>query len=174
MTVGWTKRVKTLHRVQMKAYSRAARRPPRRQRQPIASALVAGGVRALCRSTCTASYQRTRRASDVRRRRALLCDEAEGRFERESRAGACVPSASARMDLGLRVRPIIVGIGRALDRMNAYLLRCTPHPENWTPRIDRLNVGDWKCAPKARIISGGRFHPESCRLIRKLTSGLAV
>src|SRR5262249_17361800 len=30
---------------------------------------------------------------------------------------------------------------------------------------------DWQCASKARIISGGRFHPESCRLIRKLTSG---
>jgi hypothetical protein len=23
----------------------------------------------------------------------------------------------------------------------------------------------WQCAPKARITSGGRFHPESCRLI---------
>jgi hypothetical protein len=33
-------------------------------------------------------------------------------------------------------------------------------------------VAIWQCAPKARIISGGRFHPESCRLIRKLTSGL--
>ena len=31
----------------------------------------------------------------------------------------------------------------------------------------------WQCASKARIISGGRFHPESCRLIRKLTSSLA-
>ena len=30
-----------------------------------------------------------------------------------------------------------------------------------------------KCASKARIIYGGRFHPESCRLIRKLTSGAA-
>jgi hypothetical protein len=29
-----------------------------------------------------------------------------------------------------------------------------------------LLVGKWLCAPKARIISGGRFHPESCRLIR--------
>jgi hypothetical protein len=24
----------------------------------------------------------------------------------------------------------------------------------------------WQCAPKARIISGGGIHPESCRLIR--------
>ena len=24
----------------------------------------------------------------------------------------------------------------------------------------------WPCAPKAQIISGGRFHPENCRLIR--------
>ena len=30
-----------------------------------------------------------------------------------------------------------------------------------------------ECASTARIIYGGRFHPESCRLIRKLTSGLA-
>ncbi len=35
------------------------------------------------------------------------------------------------------------------------------------------NVRIWQCAPKARIISGGRFHPESCRLIWKLTSGSA-
>src|SRR5664279_4670553 len=28
------------------------------------------------------------------------------------------------------------------------------------------------CAPKARVTSGGRFHPESCRLIWQLTSGL--
>jgi hypothetical protein len=27
-------------------------------------------------------------------------------------------------------------------------------------------VAYWQCAPKARIISGGGFHPESCRLIR--------
>src|SRR4051794_8350535 len=30
-----------------------------------------------------------------------------------------------------------------------------------------------ECASTARIIYEGRFHPESCRLIRKLTSGLA-
>jgi transposase len=28
------------------------------------------------------------------------------------------------------------------------------------------DVRKWQCAPKARIISGGRIHPESCRLIR--------
>src|ERR1700675_2655865 len=27
------------------------------------------------------------------------------------------------------------------------------------------DVAYWQCAPKARITSGGRFHPESCRLI---------
>ena len=27
-------------------------------------------------------------------------------------------------------------------------------------------VCTWQCAPKARIISGGGIHPESCRLIR--------
>jgi hypothetical protein len=27
-------------------------------------------------------------------------------------------------------------------------------------------VWTWQCAPKARIISGGRIHPESCRLFR--------
>jgi hypothetical protein len=25
-----------------------------------------------------------------------------------------------------------------------------------------VNVGNWQCASKARIISGGRIHPESC------------
>ena len=28
------------------------------------------------------------------------------------------------------------------------------------------HVRNWQCAPKARIISGGGIHPESCRLIR--------
>jgi transposase len=37
-------------------------------------------------------------------------------------------------------------------------------------RPARLRRGQ-ECASKARIIYGGRFHPESCRLIRKLTSG---
>ena len=35
------------------------------------------------------------------------------------------------------------------------------------------NVWKWQCAPKARITSGGGFHPESCRLIWSLTSGSA-
>jgi hypothetical protein len=30
----------------------------------------------------------------------------------------------------------------------------------------RADVAYWQCAPKARITSGGRFQPESCRLIR--------
>ena len=38
--------------------------------------------------------------------------------------------------------------------------------ERLHPRLRRRQ----KCASKARIIYGGRFHPESCRLIRKLTS----
>ena len=40
---------------------------------------------------------------------------------------------------------------------------------SWRKRYARelaFNVAYWPCAPKARIISGGRFHPESCRLIR--------
>src|SRR5262249_59024613 len=28
------------------------------------------------------------------------------------------------------------------------------------------DVAYWPCAPKARITSGGRFHPDSCRLVR--------
>jgi hypothetical protein len=32
-------------------------------------------------------------------------------------------------------------------------------------RLWLLDVAYWQCAPKARITSGGRFHPESCRLI---------
>jgi three-Cys-motif partner protein len=34
-------------------------------------------------------------------------------------------------------------------------------------RSDAIGMGhvcNWPCAPKARTISGGRFHPESCRL----------
>ena len=29
----------------------------------------------------------------------------------------------------------------------------------------------YACAPKARVTCGGRFHPDSCRLVWKLTSG---
>jgi hypothetical protein len=39
-----------------------------------------------------------------------------------------------------------------------------------TPKLD--DVSFWQCAPKAQTISGGRFYPESCRLIRKLPNGL--
>jgi hypothetical protein len=31
--------------------------------------------------------------------------------------------------------------------------------------------GKLGCAPKARVTCGGRFHPDSCRLVWKLTSG---
>ncbi len=46
----------------------------------------------------------------------------------------------------------------------APLARRTDHPANraGTPGHE---VRFWQCAPKARITSGGRFHPESCRLI---------
>ena len=47
-----------------------------RRRKPVASALVADGVRACCRSTCATSRQRRRGASGVRPRRSLLRDEA--------------------------------------------------------------------------------------------------
>jgi nucleoside-diphosphate-sugar epimerase len=47
-----------------------------RRRKPVASALVADGVRADCRSTRATSRQRRRGASGVRPRRGLLRDEA--------------------------------------------------------------------------------------------------
>src|SRR5262249_18592827 len=59
-----------------------------RRRKPVASALVAAGVRACCRSTCATSRQRRRGASSVRPRRGLLRHEAQGRFARESPARA--------------------------------------------------------------------------------------
>jgi hypothetical protein len=40
-----------------------------------------------------------------------------------------------------------------------------------TARPIKMRAPLW-CASKARITCGGRFHPESCRLIWKLTSGL--
>ena len=33
------------------------------------------------------------------------------------------------------------------------------------PPLEQELCGKLGCAPKACIISGGRFHPESCRLI---------
>ena len=47
-----------------------------RRRKPVASALVADGVRACCRSTCATSRQRRTGASGIRARRGLLRDEA--------------------------------------------------------------------------------------------------
>jgi hypothetical protein len=40
--------------------------------------------------------------------------------------------------------------------------RADPHLAG---RVVGRDVSSWQCAPKARITSGGRFHPESCRLI---------
>ena len=37
--------------------------------------------------------------------------------------------------------------------------------ENRVFLVKHSYVSGWQCAPKARITSGGRFHPESCRLI---------
>jgi hypothetical protein len=71
-----------------------------RRRKPVASARVADGVRACCRSTCATSRQRRRGASNVRPRRGLLRDEAQGRFARENPARARVPSAPTRVDSG--------------------------------------------------------------------------
>jgi NAD dependent epimerase/dehydratase family len=74
-------------RVQLRAYRRCGRGDrcragvpagsvQHRRRKPVASALVADGVRACCRSTRAASRQRRRGASSVRPRRGLLRDEA--------------------------------------------------------------------------------------------------
>jgi hypothetical protein len=45
--------------------------------------------------------------------------------------------------------------------------------ERMRPKLSKLAFVLVLCVPKARIASGGRFHPESCRLIWQLTSGLA-
>jgi len=71
-----------------------------RPRKPVPSARVADGVRASCGSTCATSRQRRRGASNVRPRRGLLRDEAQGRFARESPARDRVPSAPTRVDSG--------------------------------------------------------------------------
>lgn len=39
--------------------------------------------------------------------------------------------------------------------------------------VPKRNVSLWQRAPKGRVISGERFHSESCQWMRKLTSGLA-
>jgi nucleoside-diphosphate-sugar epimerase len=58
------------------AATAAALQCPPGRRKPIASALVADGVRACCTSTCATSRQRRRGASGVRPRRGLLRHEA--------------------------------------------------------------------------------------------------
>src|SRR5215467_7319050 len=39
--------------------------------------------------------------------------------------------------------------------------------------LSQRTSGSGKCAPKARITCGGRIHPETCRLVWRLTSGSA-
>ena len=79
-------------RLQLRAHRRCGRGDRRcagvragsvqhRRWKPIASARVAGGVRARRRSAFAASRWRGRGSSDVRPRRSLLRDEAQGRFE---------------------------------------------------------------------------------------------
>jgi 2-alkyl-3-oxoalkanoate reductase len=74
-------------RLQLRAYRRCGRgnrcrtgmpagNIQHRRRKPVASALVADGIRACCRSTWAASRQRRRGTSCVRSRRGLLRDEA--------------------------------------------------------------------------------------------------
>src|SRR6266702_2463313 len=67
-------------------------------------------------------------------------------------------SASIRLHLGPQTLP--TPLRRGTPRFSVFEM---------VPR----NVGSWQCAPKARITSGGGFHPDSCRLIRELTSGSA-
>ena len=72
-----------------------------------------------------------------------------------------------------RMRPAsVVGLTQrsaALHHRDGGLLwRASPRPWLMSPEYVRLI---W-CASKARITCGGRFRPESCRLIWKLTSGL--
>ena len=47
---------------------------------------------------------------------------------------------------------------------NQILERLPFAPDN--PVLRKHPVESWQCALKARITSGGRFHPESCRFIR--------
>ena len=49
-----------------------------------------------------------------------------------------------------------------IDRQNHHCFQPLPLKQAWLLAL----VWNWQCAPKARIISGGRIHPESCRLIR--------
>src|SRR5262249_36956429 len=53
---------------------------------------------------CATARQRRRGASNVRPRRGLLRDEAQGRFARESPARARAPPAPARVDFGCHPR----------------------------------------------------------------------
>jgi hypothetical protein len=75
---------------------------------------------------------------ELREFRGVRSDEVDDKF-----AGAARARGARRDHLGQRV---------------CGLFRSGPG--------DPWNVGLWQCAPKARIISGGGIHPESCRLIR--------
>jgi tripartite-type tricarboxylate transporter receptor subunit TctC len=59
------------------------------------------------------------------------------------------------------------GAGRAInDLVAGHVLVGFLGPTALIPHYKAGRCGYWPCAPKARITSGGRFHPESCRLIR--------
>jgi hypothetical protein len=83
-----------------------------------------------------------------------------------------MPSTRARavIAVGLAVKPV----GKP-DAGNPHVRFDERGRETGCCRMAQATapVLDSTCASTARIIYGGRFHPESCRLIRKLTSGLA-
>jgi hypothetical protein len=57
---------------------------------------------------------------------------------------------------------------RSPPMLSGVRARLSPFFDDARPRHrrdDPDHVAYWQCAPKARITSGGRFHPESCRLI---------
>jgi putative tryptophan/tyrosine transport system substrate-binding protein len=72
----------------------------------------------------------------------------------------------AAHSMGLSVEVFSASSEREIDRVFAMLAA--------RPASPLFVMSDsWLCAPKARNTCGGRIHPESCRLIWKLTSGSA-
>jgi hypothetical protein len=99
-----------------------------------------------------------------------------GRLDPEQARVLAALNAAPELSLGRQQQVLVERIGRDgdLERLAAGGCACenpngekrTGNPPSTapTPLAARRHRGQrWQCAPKARIISGGRFHPESCR-----------
>jgi hypothetical protein len=78
-----------------------------------------------------------------------FADDGSGLHDQRTSPGECM-----NLQFLIRMRRLFALVGLVASDKNGKAI------------VEPPQVRCWQCAPKARIISGGGIHPESCRLIR--------